>query len=94
MHAYPGGPPANEVNKQVSDFNSHQSWNVPDLIGEFNWEDNTGVGLAVWDAAVRSKQHELVHWSYKLPQAGGPTPGASNDPTGHLPSVPNIQSDP
>ena len=93
MHAYPGGPPANEVNKQVSDFNSHQSWNVPDLIGEFNWEDNTASDWQYGTQQFDQNNMSWSHWSYKATAGGVPNSWGIYDPTGTWPSVPNIQSD-
>ena len=95
MHAYPGGSdtPANELNKQVSDFNSHQSWNVPDLIGEFNWEDNTA---SDWQSGVQQFDQNNMswsHWSYKTSVGGVPNSWGIYDPTGPKPPEPDIQND-
>jgi hypothetical protein len=95
MHAYPGGSdtPANEVNKQVSDFISHQSWNVPDLIGEFNWEDNTASDWQYGTQQFDANNMSWSHWSYKAIAGGVPNSWGIYDPIGTWPSVPNIQSD-
>jgi aryl-phospho-beta-D-glucosidase BglC (GH1 family) len=93
MHAYPGGPPANEVNKQVSDFNSHQSWNVPDLIGEFNWEDNTASDWQYGTQQFDQNNMSWSHWSYKATAGGVPNSWGIYDPTGTWPPKPNIQND-
>ena len=95
MHAYPGGSdtPANEVNKQVSDFNSHQSWNVPDLIGEFNWEDNTASDWQYGTQQFNANNMNWSHWSYKATAGGVPNSWGIYDPVGTWPAEPDIQND-
>ena len=93
MHAYPGGTatPSDEINKQVSDFNNHQSWNVPGLIGEFNWMNNT---VSDWQYGVQQfNQNNLswCHWSYKATQGNAPNSWGIYS-SGGIPK-PNIQSD-
>ena len=82
MHAYPGGSdtPANEVNKQVSDFISHQSWNVPDLIGEFNWEDNTASDWQYGTQQFDANNMSWSHWSYKAIAGSVPNSWGIYDP--------------
>ena len=94
MHAYPGGSdtPANEVNKQVSDFNSHQSWNVPCLIGEFNWEDNTASDWQYGTLQFNANNMNWSDWSYKATAGGVPNSWGIYDPVGAWPPVPNIQT--
>ncbi len=95
MHAYPGGSdtPANEVNKQVSDFTSHQSWNIPCLIGEFNWEDNTVSDWQYGTQQFNANNLSWSDWSYKATAGGVPNSWGIYDPIGTWPPVPNIQSD-
>jgi endoglucanase len=93
MHAYPGGAPTDEVNKQVSDFNSHQSWNVPCLIGEFNWEDNTPSDWQYGTQQFNANNMNWSHWAYKATSGGVPNSWGIYDPVGTWPPVPNIQSD-
>jgi len=93
MHAYPGGAPAAEVNKQVNDFNSHQSWNIPCLIGEFNWEDNTASDWKYGTQQFDANNMSWSHWSYKATSGGVPNSWGIYDPFGTWPSKPNIQSD-
>jgi len=94
MHAYPGGSdtPADELNKQVTDFAAHQSWNVPCLIGEFNWEDNT---LSDWLTGTQTFDTNNMNWSvwaYKAISGGVPNSWGIYDPIGNWPSKPNIQT--
>jgi aryl-phospho-beta-D-glucosidase BglC (GH1 family) len=95
MHAYPGGSdtPANEVNKQVNDFNSHQSWNIPDLIGEFNWEDNTASDWQYGTQQFNANNMSWSHWSYKATAGSVPNSWGIYDPVGSWPPKPNIQTD-
>lgn len=93
MHAYPGGAPTEEINKQVSDFKRHQSWNVPDLIGEFNWENNTA---SDWQYGIQQFDQNNVnwsHWSYKATSGNEPNSWGIYDPVGIRHAKPNIQSD-
>jgi endoglucanase len=94
MHAYPGGSdtPANEVNKQVTDFNNHHSWNVPCLIGEFNWMDNTA---SDWQYGVQQFNQNNMSWStwsYKATSGSVPNSWGIYDPIGTWPPKPNIQT--
>jgi endoglucanase len=94
MHAYSSGSdtPANEVNKQVNDFNSHQSWNVPCLIGEFNWEDNTASYWQYGTLQFNANNMNWSHWSYKATSGSVPNSWGIYDPIGTWPPTPNIQS--
>ena len=75
---------------QVTDFNNHKSWNVPDYIGEWN---DMGNGAACYDYSINDYNNDGISWSmwaYK-------TDLASNgwgwyDPIRSLPT-PNISSD-
>ncbi|HTQ51760.1 MAG TPA: cellulase family glycosylhydrolase [Candidatus Acidoferrales bacterium] len=94
MHEYQwGGDTAAVLNgstNQVNDFNSHQSWNVPDYIGEWN---DMGNGAACYDQSIYLYNNAGISWTmwaYK-------TDLASNgwgwyDPIRSLPT-PNISSD-
>lgn len=93
MHAYPGGAPADELNKQVSDFSSHQSWNVPCLIGEFNWQDNTPSDWRNGTQQFNANNMNWAHWAYKATSGGVPNSWGIYDPIGNWPPVPNIQND-
>ena len=96
MHAYAGttsfsGVQA-EVNKQVNDFHSHQSWNVPDLIGEFQ---AYGVSTS-WQYAVTQFNTNGMNWSAWAYKASNGTVGNSwgiYDPTSSGIPKPNIQTD-
>jgi len=61
MHAYAGssGAVQGEVNKQTSDFQNHQSWNVPDFIGEFQGYAN----LSAWQYAVTQFNQDKMSWA-------------------------------
>jgi hypothetical protein len=98
MHAYPGsqtyaGVQA-EVNKQTSDFHNHQSWNVPDLIGEFQ-----AYGISTsWQYAVTQFNTNGISWANWAFKATAGTIGSSNswgiyDPTSSgTPPTPNVQT--
>jgi aryl-phospho-beta-D-glucosidase BglC (GH1 family) len=97
MHAYPGSTTLNgvkaEVDKQVNDFNTHQSWNVPDLIGEFN-----AYGTAAsWQYAVQkfnSNNMSWANWAYKATDGTvGDSWGIYDPISSSSPSKPNIQTD-
>jgi PAS domain S-box-containing protein len=95
MHAYPGGggSAANEVNKQVNDFQSHLAWNVPALIGEFNWEDNTPSDWKYGTQQFNQNNLSWAHWSYKATAGAMPNSWGIYDPFGNWPPVPNIRND-
>ncbi len=98
MHAYPGSQTyagvKTEVNKQTSDFHNHQSWNVPDLIGEFQ-----AYGISTsWQYAVTQFNTNGMNWANWAFKATAGTVGNSNswgiyDPTSSgSPPTPNIQT--
>src|SRR6266478_3538834 len=95
MHAYAGSSSGvqGEVNKQTSDFLNHQSWNVPDFIGEFQ---GYGTGSA-WQYAVTQFNQNGISWATWAYKAINGTVGDSwgiYDPiSSGSPSKPNIQSD-
>ncbi len=78
---------------QVTDFNNHKSWNVPDYIGEFN---AFGTGTAAWQFVVNDFNKgnmSWTSWSYKATHGGPPDSWGLYDPKGTWPAVPNIQTD-
>ncbi|MGO9527920.1 MAG: cellulase family glycosylhydrolase [Verrucomicrobiia bacterium] len=95
MHSYPGtnslsGEEA-EADKQVSDFQNHQSWNVPCLIGEFNCYGTTNA----WPYFVQQFDTNNMSWSvwsYKAIHGSPPDGWGLYDPVGTWPSTPNIQT--
>jgi aryl-phospho-beta-D-glucosidase BglC (GH1 family) len=95
MHAYPGtttysGVQA-EINKQTADFQNHQSWNVPDFIGEFQAYSTS----ASWQYAVTQFNTNGMSWANWAYKASNGTVGDSwgiYDPVSSQTPVPNIQS--
>ena len=101
MHAYPGTQTAAgvqaEADKQVSDFNNHNNYNVPDFIGEFtawdtgasSWQymvndfNNDGISWAIWTYKARAGGA----WGYYHLTANPPIPNVYTD------SASTIQSD-
>src|SRR5258708_13181987 len=75
MHAYAGSSSGvqAEVNKQTSDFLNHQSWNVPDFIGEFQ---GYGTGSA-WQYAVTQFNQNGISWATWAYKATNDTVGDS-----------------
>ncbi len=95
MHAYPPGNPAAastsnaEADKQVSDFNNHSGYNVPDFIGEFTAYD---VGASSWQYMVNDFNNNGMSWAlwtYKA-RAGGAW-GYYN--LKNNPPIPNVYTD-
>ncbi len=97
MHAYGpstdnGGTAATseaEADKQVTDFNNHSSWNVPDYIGEFTAWDT---GASAWQYMVNDFNNDGMSWSiwtYKA-TAGGAWGYYSLKSS---PPVPNVYTD-
>ena len=94
MHEYQWGGSVAQIeagsDNQVTDFNNHKSWNVPDYIGEWN---DMGNGAACYDYSINDYNNDGISWTlwaYK-------TDLASNgwgwyDPIRSLPT-PNISSD-
>ena len=78
---------------QVTDFNNHASYNVPDYIGEFN---AFGTGTAAWQAVVNDFNNANISWSswsYKAIHGPAPDSWGLYDPTGTFSTVPNIATD-
>jgi endoglucanase len=77
---------------QVTDFNNHKSWNVPDYIGEWN---DMGNGAACYDYSISDYNNDGISWTmwaYKTDLANNgwgwydpitslPTPNVSNPTT-------------
>jgi len=95
MHAYAGSSSgvSGEVNKQTSDFLNHQSWNVPNFIGEFQGYD---AGSA-WQYAVtqfNSNGMSWANWGYKGTDGTVGNSWGIYDPTNSgSPPMPNLQAD-
>ena len=45
---------------QVTDFNNHKSWNVPDYIGEWN---DMGNGAACYDYSINDYNNDGMSWT-------------------------------
>jgi endoglucanase len=93
MHEYQNGQDTAVVEQgsrnQVSDFDNHMSWNVPDYIGEFN---DMGNGAACWDYSINlydSNGMNWTMWSYKSTDGLLPNSWGWYDPT-YWPTTPNI----
>ena len=99
MHAYAGTITANgekaETDKQLNDYASHQSWNVPCFIGEFN---NHGIEEA-WPYSITNFNQNGMswnNWAYKATAGSVGNSWGIYDPTGpssSWPAKPNLQSD-
>ena len=82
---------------QVTDFNNHKSWNVPDYIGEWN---DMGYGAACYDYSINDYNSDgtsWTMWTYKTdlvsngwgwydPTSSPPTPNISLDSTNTISS--------
>ena len=93
MHAYSVSHDAAstdaEADKQVNDFNAHQSWNVPGYVGEFTAWDNDS---SVWAHMINDFNNAGLSWSmwtYKSTTGGS---WGYYNPT-QWPPTPNIASD-
>ena len=93
MHEYQWSGTASAVENgavnQVNDFKNHQSWNVPDYIGEFNDFAN---GSDVWQFTTNQYNSNNINWTvwaYKSTQGNW----GLYETKSNLPPVPNIQSD-
>ncbi len=77
---------------QVTDFNNHKSWNVPDYIGEWN---DMGNGAACYDYSINDYNNDGISWTmwaYKATHGLVPDGWGWYDPT-YWPTTPNISSD-
>jgi hypothetical protein len=99
MHEYqwndttnPAGVEAG-TNNQVSDFQNHASYGVPDYVGEFN---DFGTGSSTWQYTLQQYDDNNISWSFWSYKATDGTAASEDswglyDPVNTLPS-PNIQS--
>jgi len=95
MHEYQYGGSQAQVTQgsinQVSDFNNHASYNVPDYIGEWN---DMGYAASVYQGSYNEYTNNGVSstmWTYKTSSSGTYGWGLYN--TTASPTVPNISSD-
>jgi endoglucanase len=93
MHEYQWSGTASAVENgavnQVNDFKNHQSFNVPDYIGEFNDFAN---GTDVWQFTTNQYNNNNINWSvwaYKSTQGNWGLYQTKSS----TPSIPNIQTD-
>jgi len=96
MHEYQNGGDTLQVEEgasnQVTDFQAHASWNVPDYIGEYNDYDN---GTECWDYSAEAYNNAGISWTmwaYKAANGLVPNDWGWYDPT-NLPGAPNITTD-
>lgn len=78
--------------RQVTDFNNHKSWNVPDYIGEWN---DMGMGAACYDYSINDYDGGGISWTmwtYKAAAGLVPNGWGWYDPT-YWPPTPNISLD-
>ncbi len=97
MHEYQYGGTVAQIeagsDKQVTDFNNHKSWNVPDYIGEWN---DMGQGAACYDYSINAYDTAGISWSmwaYKAAPGLLPNGWGWYNPT-YWPPTPNISTDP
>ncbi len=84
------------TDRQVRDFQAHQSWNVPCYIGEFNDFSPGSDPTGVWRYAVqqfRQNGMSWTEWSYKATHGGGIDSWGIEDRLSAHPPVPNVQTD-
>ncbi len=77
---------------QVTDFNNHKSWNVPDYIGEWN---DLGYGAACYDYSINDYNSDGMSWTmwaYKATDGLLPDGWGCYDPI-YWPPTPNISKD-
>jgi endoglucanase len=96
MHEYQfGGNTQTVLNgstNQITDFNNHKSWNVPDYIGEWN---DMGNGAACYDQSIYLYNNDGISWTmwaYKATAGLVPNGWGWYDPT-YWPTTPNISTD-
>ena len=99
MHEYqwndtnnPSGVEAG-TNNQVSDFQNHASYGVPDYVGEFN---DFGTGSSTWQYTLQQYDNNNISWSFWSYKATDGTASSEDswglyDPVNNL-TAPNIQS--
>jgi len=77
---------------QVSDFNNHLSWNVPDYVGEWN---DMSLGAASYEYSINAYDQAGISWgmwSYKATDGLLPDGWGWYDPT-YWPTTPNLETD-
>lgn len=96
MHEYQFGGTVAQCeagsDNQVTDFNNHKSWNVPDYIGEWN---DMGNGAACYDYSINDYNSDGMSWTmwaYKATHGLVPDGWGWYDPT-YWPPTPNISTD-
>jgi O-glycosyl hydrolase/aryl-phospho-beta-D-glucosidase BglC (GH1 family) len=97
MHEYQSAATTAAVetgsNDQVSDFNNHASWNVPDFIGEWN---DYGTSTATWqytEAAYNNAGINWTMWTYKSIHGIAPDSWGYYDPLSMTtPAIPNLET--
>jgi aryl-phospho-beta-D-glucosidase BglC (GH1 family) len=96
MHEYQFGGTVAQCeagsDNQVTDFNNHKSWNVPDYIGEWN---DMGNGAACYNYSINDYNNDGISWTmwaYKATHGLVPDGWGWYDPT-YWPTTPNISSD-
>jgi len=99
MHEYQWNDTSNPAgveagtNNQVSDFQNHASYDVPDYVGEFN---DFGTGSSTWQYTLEQYDNNNISWSFWSYKATAGTASSQNswglyDPVNNL-ATPNIQS--
>ena len=96
MHEYQFGGTSAQCeagsDNQVTDFNNHKSWGVPDFIGEWN---DMGNGAACYDYSINDYNNDGISWtmwSYKAAAGLVPNGWGWYDPV-YWPPTPNISTD-
>jgi len=80
------------IDNVVADWQSHKSWKVPCLIGEFNPMGQE----AAWEYAIKqyaANQMSWTTWSYKATHGSGSDSWGLYNPRKPFPPKPNIQTD-
>lgn len=95
MHEYQYGGTVAQIetgsDNQVTDFNNHKSWNVPDYIGEWN---DMGQGAACYDYSINDYNTDGINWTmwaYKASAGLVPNGWGWYDPT-NWPATPNVST--
>jgi endoglucanase len=99
MHEYQWGDTNNPsgveagTNNQVSDFQNHYGYDVPDYVGEFN---DFGTGSSPWQYTFQQYDNNNISWSFWSYKATDGTASSQDswglyDPV-HTLSAPNIQT--
>lgn len=96
MHEYQFGGSVAQCeagsDNQVTDFDNHLSWNVPDFIGEWN---DMGNGAGCYDYSINDYNNAGISWTmwaYKATAGLLPDGWGWYDPT-NWPTTPNVSTD-